>query len=108
MLGERIRELRESRGFSQTDLANHLGKSKQSISNWENNNILPSIEMLMRLSCFFAVSCDYLLELDERKYLEINGLSEQEIAHIQMIIEDIRKKREAGEFVCKKEVRKKK
>lgn len=43
MLGERIRELRESRGFSQADLAQLLGKSKQSISDWGNNNILPSI-----------------------------------------------------------------
>lgn len=96
MLGERIKKLRESRGFSQTDLANYLGKSKQSISNWENNNILPSIEMLMRLASFFSVSCDYLLELDERKYLEINGLSEQEIAHVQMIVEDIRKRENKG------------
>lgn len=108
MLGERIRELRESRGFSQADLAQFLGKSKQSISNWENNNILPSIEMLMRLSRFFSVSCDYLLELDERKYLEIHGLSEQEIAHIQMIIEDIRKRENRGILRAKKSGKKKK
>lgn len=93
MLGERIRELRESRGLSQADLARRLGKSKQSICNWENNNILPSIEMLISLSQFFSVSCDYLLELDQRKSLEITGLTEQEIAHIQAIIEDIQKGR---------------
>ena len=91
MLGERIAALRESRGLSQVELARRMGKSKQSISNWENNNILPSIEMLISLSQFFRVSCDYLLELDDRKYLEIDGLSDTELSHIQMIIEDIRR-----------------
>lgn len=94
MLGERIAKLRESRGLSQVELAKRIGKSKQSISNWENDNILPSIEMLICLSRFFGVSCDYLLELDDRKYLEVDGLSDVELSHIQMIIEDIRKAKE--------------
>lgn len=91
MLGDRISELRESRGLSQVELAKRIGKSKQSISNWENNNVLPSIEMLMCLSRLFNVSCDYLLELDDRRYLEADGLSDSEISHIQQIIEDIRR-----------------
>jgi transcriptional regulator with XRE-family HTH domain len=95
MLGDRISELRESRGLTQVDLAKRIGKSKQSISNWENNNILPSIEMLVYLSKFFNVSCDYLLELDNRRYLETDGLSESEICHIQQIIEDIRRNKSA-------------
>ena len=75
MLGERLRNLRESRGLSQVQLANRLGKSKQSVSNWENNNILPSIEILVRLAEIFQVSCDYLLEIDNRKFLDVYGLS---------------------------------
>lgn len=90
MLGERIRELRESRGLSQVQLAKRLGKSKQSVSNWENNNILPSIEMLIRLAEVFHVSCDYLLEIDNKIYLDVEGLSAQELAHLQLLIDDLR------------------
>ncbi len=90
MLGERLRNLRESRGLSQVQLANRLGKSKQSVSNWENNNILPSIEILVRLAEIFQVSCDYLLEIDNRKFLDVDGLSDIELAHLQMVINDLR------------------
>ena len=53
MLNERIKQLRIGRGLSQVDLAEKLGVSKQSVSNWENDNIQPSIEMLVKISHFF-------------------------------------------------------
>lgn len=61
MLNERIKLLRIGRGLSQVDLAEKLGVSKQSVSNWENDNIQPSIEMLVKISHIFSVSTDYLL-----------------------------------------------
>lgn len=91
MLNRRIRELRQSRGFSQVELASKLGVTKQSVSNWENDNIQPSIEMLIQLAKVFSVSTDYLLGLDDVHYLQVDGLSSAEVAHIQQIVEDIRK-----------------
>ena len=61
MLNERIKELRISRGMSQVEIAEKLGVSKQSVSNWENDNIQPSIDMLIKISHLFSVSTDYLL-----------------------------------------------
>ena len=61
MLSEKIRNLRFNRGFSQVDLAKILGVTKQSVSNWENENIMPSIDMLIKLAQLFSVSTDYLL-----------------------------------------------
>lgn len=90
MLGERVYELRVQRGMSQVELAHLLNKSKQSISNWENNNILPSIDMLIQLSQIFQVSCDYLLDLDDRRFLEVTGLTGEQLAHVQLIVDDIR------------------
>ena len=55
-MNERIKQLRLERGLSQVDLARRLSVSKQSVSNWENDNILPSIEMLVRISRLFSVS----------------------------------------------------
>ena len=90
LLNERIKGLRKERGLSQVDLAQKLGVSKQSVSNWENDNILPSIEMLVKISRFFSVSADYLLGEDSRKFLEITGLKEKYIPHIQQIVDDLR------------------
>lgn len=89
-LDERIKELRVARGLSQVELAASLGVTKQSVSNWENSNIQPSIDMLVRLAEFFSVSTDYLLGLDERDYIEVSGLDGRELAHIRQIIEDIK------------------
>ena len=41
MLSSQIRQLRTARNLSQVQLAKALGVTKQSVSNWENNNIQP-------------------------------------------------------------------
>jgi len=92
MFGDRIKILRTSHSLSQVQLAEQLKVSKQTISNWENNNILPSIDMLINISNYFSVSTDYLLELDNRHYIEVTGLSSTQLAHIQQIINDILEK----------------
>ncbi len=90
MFGDMIKNLRQSRSLNQVQLADSLNVSKQTVSNWENNNILPSIEMLVKISQFFSVSTDYLLELDSRSYIEVTGLTDVQLAHVRQIIDDIR------------------
>lgn len=89
MFGDKVKILRRSYNLNQVQLAKHLKVSKQTVSNWENNNILPSIEMLVSISKYFSVSTDYLLELDNRNYIEVTGLTKLQIAHVQQIINDI-------------------
>ena len=89
MLSERIRQLRLARSLSQVELANCLNVSKQSVSNWENDNIQPSIDMLVKIADFFGVSTDYLLGRTTERYLDISDLSDEAAAHIRMIISDI-------------------
>lgn len=91
MFGDQVKSLRLARNLSQVQLAEQLSVSKQTISNWENNNILPSVEMLMSISDYFCVSTDCLLELNNRKYVEVTGLTDTQLAHIQIIIDDIAK-----------------
>lgn len=90
MFGDMIKNLRQSRGLNQVQVADSLNVSKQTVSNWENNNILPSIEMLVKISQFFSVSTDYLLELDSRSYIEVTGLTDVQLAHVRQIIDDIK------------------
>ena len=91
MLGQRIGEMRTAFGWSQVELAKRLGVAKQTVSNWENENIQPSIEMLVRLAKLFSVSTDYLLGLDEIPRLSIEGLPDSFVAHIALIIDDFKK-----------------
>ncbi len=93
MLNQRIREVRQARGMSQVELARLLGVTKQSISNWENDNIQPSIEMLVKLARALSVSADYLLGLEERQILDVSGLSSQTIGHLQLVINDMKEKK---------------
>lgn len=81
--------MRSARGLSQVELAEKLGVTKQSVSNWENDNIQPPIEMLVKIADFFSVSTDYLLGRDDKKYIDVSQLSSQEREHIQLIINDI-------------------
>jgi len=92
MFGDIIKSLRKAHNLNQVQLAEKLNLSKQTVSNWENNNILPSIEMLIKIATFFSVSTDYLLELDNRRYIEVTGLTDSQIAHIQQLIGDIQGK----------------
>ena len=92
MLGQRINELRIALGWSQVQLAEKLNISKQTVSNWENENIQPSIEMLVRLSKLFHVSTDYLLGINNVQAINVDGLPNPFIAHLTQIIEDYKQK----------------
>ena len=92
MLGQRINELRTACGWSQVELAKRLNISKQTVSNWENENIQPSIEMLINVATLFRVSTDYLLGLDDAPHLNVDGLPLSFVAHLSQIIADYREK----------------
>ena len=91
MLGQRINELRAAFGWSQVEIAKKLNVAKQTVSNWENDNIQPSIEMLIRLSKIFNVSTDYLLGLDDCQRISVDGITPNAAAHISALIDDLRK-----------------
>lgn len=95
MFPERIKYLRQTQGINQVQLAEKLGTTKQSISNWENDNIVPSIDMLERIADFFKVSTDYLLGREEKpmtgiRLLDVTGLTATQISHIMALIDDLR------------------
>ena len=90
MLHEQIRCLRTARGMTQVEFAHRLGVSKQSVSNWESNNIQPSIELLEKIADLFGVTTDYLLGREDLQVLDVSGLTAQQVAHLQMLVEDLR------------------
>ena len=90
MLNEKIKELRKAQRVSQVEMASALGLTKQCVSNWENDNIQPSIEMLVKIADYFGVTTDYLLGRSETDVINVEGLSPVEISHIRDIVADLR------------------
>ena len=61
---ERFKELRKENKLSTTELGKKLGVSNSTITRWENENIIPSIEHLYNIAVYFNVSSDYLIGLE--------------------------------------------
>ena len=88
-LNENIKRLRVSHGMNQVVFAKMLGVTKQCISNWENDNVLPSIEMLVKIADAFGVTTDYLLGRNSDAMLDVSFLTEEQRAHISMLVKDL-------------------
>lgn len=56
-----LKKLREDASISQKTLADAIGVSQQSVNKYENHNIEPDIETLIRIADFFETSVDYLI-----------------------------------------------
>lgn len=60
--GQKLKNLREEKGFSQDNIANMLFVTTQSVIEWENNNAMPSADQIINLSRIFGISVDELLD----------------------------------------------
>ena len=60
-VGKRIKDLRQQLGLTQAELADKVGFTSQTVSNWESGLREPDIDALVKLSSLFSVSLDYLL-----------------------------------------------
>lgn len=92
MFSERIRALRQSLGVNQIEFGDRLHVTKQCISNWENGNIMPSVDMLIRIAERFSVSTDWLLGLNSHPSLDVSNLTDEQIFHIQALVNDLKQK----------------
>ncbi|MBQ9993617.1 MAG: helix-turn-helix transcriptional regulator [Clostridia bacterium] len=93
-LDERLKELRELNGLTQTELAKKMNVTRSSVNGWEMGIVVPSTMKLIELSTFFHVTTDYLLGLDDSKRLDIDSLSEEECAIIYSMIAYFDKQKE--------------
>lgn len=77
ILAEKLIKLRKQNGWSQEDLAMHMGVSRQSVSKWESMTSIPDLDKIIKLSKLFGVSTDYLLKDEVEEAIE-NGLEAEE------------------------------
>lgn len=97
IMADKIIELRKKNGWSQEELAEKLGVSRQSISKWEGAQSIPDMNRIVKLSEVFGVSTDYLLkdELgpEEPGIVEAVQVEEDSFGAVNVSME------EAGEFL---------
>lgn len=85
-LGQKVRVLRESREWSQAELAQKAGVTKSAISTYELGIRTPSADVVCAFAKAFGVSADYLLGIAERRTVDIEGLSERDEAVIRELV----------------------
>lgn len=61
-MADRIQYLRKTKGFSQEELADKMGVSRQAVSKWESEQSTPDIEKIIMMSEIFEVTTDYILK----------------------------------------------
>ena len=64
ILADKIMQLRKKQGWSQEELAERLGVSRQAVSKWEGAQSVPDLNKLLAMADLFGVSTDYLLRED--------------------------------------------
>ena len=92
-VGEIIGKLRYERRLSQAELAKRVGlKSSSTIAAYEAGSRQPSLSILIELSRVFGVTTDYLLGVTRERtdYLDISGLTPDQLNSIKMIVENYR------------------
>lgn len=68
----RLSELLTEYNISKRKLAEKIGVSAMSISDWSNGKVQPTAENIYMLSQYFHVSADYLLGLEDETGARIN------------------------------------
>jgi len=96
-MGQRLRELRESRHLSQEALGKKVNKSKPVISSYENNLKVPPVDILVDLAVLYNVSLDYLVGLEKRRMIAADGLNEEQTDLLSTLVLEFRSPRE-GRF----------
>lgn len=79
MVKDKIKELRNQKKLTQTELAQALNVSKGTIGNWEAGHRQPDHTALSKIADFFGVSVDYILDREnENSPSETDELSDDE------------------------------
>ena len=73
-LGKKLKQLRKEKGWSQDEFAHHAQIDGRQVSRYENERVMPSIDVVIKMAKAYNVSIDYLL-LDNmpRRSLDVHA-----------------------------------
>ena len=88
--GIRLKELREAKHLSQTEVAKRLHVTRAAVSGYECNTITPSVDILVKLAVLYNTSLDYMLGMENRAHLYLDDLSETQQKTVLDIVERLK------------------
>lgn len=86
MIAERIKELREQAGLSQSELARKLDVTRSSVNAWELGISAPTTQYVVAMARLFHVTADYLLSLDRQQVLILNDYTPEELSLVYSLV----------------------
>lgn len=86
-IGDRIRKLREGKGWTQQMLGNKLGKKTSTISAYETNAKLPSVDCLIEMADLLGVSLDTLVYGENADLLSVHTLTQEHKKIVTTIVQ---------------------
>ena len=93
MIAERIKELREEKAWTQTELAKILGVTRSCVNAWEMGISVPSTQYVVELASLFHISTDFLLGVEATASVSVEGLTDEDIQLVHTIINHLRSHR---------------
>ena len=85
-INERIHDLRERSGLTQSDLAIQLGMTRSGVNAWEMGISKPSLENLVILSRILHTTTDYLLGNNNEETIVINDFTPEEKERVMRMV----------------------
>lgn len=90
---QRLKQLRLDKHLTQAQVASRIGVTSSMVSSYETDIRLPSYEVLIKIANLFGVTVDYLLCRQERRYLDISELNDEEATIVCGMVELLKKKK---------------
>lgn len=89
-LGEKLKEERMRLRLTQVQLARRLGVDASTISLYETGGTTPPSDVLVKLAAIFDVSLDYLMNLEKKRTLCVEGLENHQIDALKVMAQELR------------------
>lgn len=90
MTADKIKTLREEKGWTQIELARRLNVSRNGVNSWEQGLSVPSPACLVDLARVFSVSTDFLLGVDASATINVSGLCDRDVAVLADLADRLR------------------
>jgi len=89
---QRIKQLRKDKHMTQAQVAARIGVTASMVSAYETDIRQPSYEVMVKIADLFGVTVDYLLCRQDKRFLDISELSDEEAAVVCGMVELLKRK----------------
>lgn len=86
-IGENIKNLRNAKKMTQSELAERVGITKATVSAYENSTRMPSYDVLIKIAQLFRVTTDNILGFSNKYVIDISGLNGRQRNTVQEIVD---------------------